>query len=494
MHSVDLFSHKFKTDYDPTNQIATDPTALIGDIVDPLSGVIQALAKSTIFAVTQLLTDPGQLLELALTFPTEGLQALADLGSFLPIGLGSNFDGSGNPIGINLLEAAASFIEGILNPAGIGGLVTFIGSLIPGLDASKITSGNFPMSMILGLEDAIAGAAGVATEILDTIVNALLGTPGHTGNPASLLFTSLSGLVQQVGTAAEAVDSLSYSVQDTLGSFVQIVQQAAVRPALGFISDALDALNFWVLGWFGRTEVAHTGQNAAVATLRGEVNARFAATTTGSEGWVDDFEAPGYSLTTNYLTAPGQGASVLTARTNNAGVTNMVLAPGANYRSTQYYKNQMLTDNMDIEMAISNVSQKGRASLFIGGPSSGLAGGLLAGTLIVRIDNGIDSATKQRLQIYTVNATGAVAAHGSLYSVDFGTWHDGDLIRLRRDTSQTHRVFINDVEACSYNDNINNLVNFGAGMRYAGWRQNLDGSSSNVGVDLDLIHIYDWAT
>jgi hypothetical protein len=147
-------------------------------------------------------------------------------------------------------------------------------------------------------------------------------------------------------------------------------------------------------------------------------------------------------------------------------------------------------------MAISNLAQKGRAALLIGAPSVSLAGGMGSGTLLVRIDNGFSDPTKQRLQMLTVSSAGTLGTHGNLYSADFGTWHDGDLLRLRKDeTSQVHRVFLNDVEVCTFDDHLTNVVALGAGTRYGAWRQNVDASSgANAGPDLDLIHLYDWTT
>jgi hypothetical protein len=387
-----------------------------------------------------------------------------------------------------------------------------LSSIIPGLDASKIISGQFPLEMISGLLDSggkiftslltvpvsvITGLGSFVAEamqdLIDTLVNAIFDTPGHTGNPLSLLFTGMNGLAQSVALAHDVVDNLSNYFQDMGSLLVQIVQQLTERPVLGFVGNLMNALSFWVFGWFHRTETAHTAQNAGIATLRGEMNAKFADVATGTTGWTDDFQEPGYSLTTNYTVNNGEASSVLGTRT---GSTNVVLKPPTSTRASMYYDTEMTTGQVDVEMAISNLAQKGRCALWIGGHSASLAGGLDSGTLLVRIDNGFSDSSKQRLQIYTVSITGTQNSHGNLYSVDIGTWHDGDLIRLRKDeTTKIHRVFLNDVEVCTYDDHINNVVTVGAGSRFGGWRQNIDSSSGpSVGPDLDLIHLYDWVT
>jgi len=324
---------------------------------------------------------------------------------------------------------------------------------------------------------------------IDVIIGGLTDDPGTTGNSNDILGAVIGGFraeVDQVTDLAGGAFSLARQLSQQLLSIIQKSETTIITP----VAQVINAFAFWTFGWFWRTEQAHTPQNAAIASLRGEMNAKFAAIATGTTGWVDNFDAPGYSLATNYATAPGEASSTLGSRDG----TNTVLQPPAGVRATMYRTVACDTGHVDLEMAISNLAQKGRAALWIGASSVALSGGLASGTLLVRIDNGFSDPTKQRLQIFTVTGTGNLASHGTLYSVDFGTWHDGDLIRLRKDeTSQIHRVYVNNVEATNFDDHLTNLVTVGGG-RIGGWRQNIDASSTSVGPDLDLIHLYDWTT
>jgi hypothetical protein len=63
--------------------------------------------------------------------------------------------------GLNPIEAAADFIQGILNPANI--LAFFNPGLIPGLDASKITSGSFADGIVPGVISLMNGIFGGLT-------------------------------------------------------------------------------------------------------------------------------------------------------------------------------------------------------------------------------------------------------------------------------------------------------------------------------------------
>lgn len=128
------------------------------------------------------------------------IKFLADLNLFDP-----DFD---------LGAAAASFINLILGPTGllatlVGGLLD--GSWIPGLDASKIISGLFPISRIGDLQDtldllqdnidAIPGAQG----LIDKICNAL-GVPG-TGHTVTDVYNALFAIPgSNIGSPIGAVN------------------------------------------------------------------------------------------------------------------------------------------------------------------------------------------------------------------------------------------------------------------------------------------------
>jgi len=96
-----------------------------------------------LYIITTLLTNPEMLTDFIDLFVEENLNVLANLARFLPLGLGD--------VAFDVIQAAKTFILQILNPAAlVGALLT--GGLIPGLDASKITSGQFPIALIEGLE------------------------------------------------------------------------------------------------------------------------------------------------------------------------------------------------------------------------------------------------------------------------------------------------------------------------------------------------------
>jgi hypothetical protein len=91
---------------------------------------------------------------------------------------------------------ALQLLSGLLNPAQLpllnALLGTLTGSQLGGIDASKIVSGQFSMTQILGLLDALASAGG---PIIDTIVNTFLGlgSSGYTTTDLARALQSMPG-------------------------------------------------------------------------------------------------------------------------------------------------------------------------------------------------------------------------------------------------------------------------------------------------------------
>jgi hypothetical protein len=127
---------------------------------DELGNLIPAPVLSFVLGMVDDIPILGDLLEIIMGIsdgegidPSSLLSGFFDgLRTFLPF-LPDLGDGTKSPV-----EGAADFIQGILNPANI--LAFFNPGLIPGLDASKITSGFFPMGQVANLPSTFIGAFG----------------------------------------------------------------------------------------------------------------------------------------------------------------------------------------------------------------------------------------------------------------------------------------------------------------------------------------------
>lgn len=126
---------------------------------------------------------------------------LSDIGNFF-FNLTGIFGGGVdfNDLAFNPIEAVFNFVETMIVPTDllaslIGGFIP--GLQIPGLDASKIISGTFPMEMILGLPEALAElVVGGAQSIIDIFVNTFLGLggEGHSENDLITAITSIPSM------------------------------------------------------------------------------------------------------------------------------------------------------------------------------------------------------------------------------------------------------------------------------------------------------------
>lgn len=126
-------------------------------ILDEFGNLIPAPLVEFVFSMIDDIPILGDLLEMILGIsdgegvdPTELLTGFfSGLRVFLPFlpDLGGG--------GINPIEAAADFITGIINPANL--LAFFNPGLIPGLDASKITTGSFADGIVPGVLSLMNG-------------------------------------------------------------------------------------------------------------------------------------------------------------------------------------------------------------------------------------------------------------------------------------------------------------------------------------------------
>jgi hypothetical protein len=195
----------------------------------------------------------------------------------------------GSPTGMGTTPV----LPGISSIPILGGLLSggnILGSIIPGLDASKITTGAFPQSMITGLVTLLTGFSG-GSSILTQLIGIIPGTAGGLSGLTGLgsIFTSLLGLLGSptgLGgtTVLPGISSIPLlggllSGGNILGSIIPGLDTSkittgtfadSILPGLGSLSDAL-------FGGFTGSTVSGTNQsavNVATATQTTTVGAQ----------------------------------------------------------------------------------------------------------------------------------------------------------------------------------------------------------------------------
>lgn len=196
---------------------------------------------------------------LSLISSLSGVIGIGNLGTVLPnilsfLGGGTtNFAATGGTFSTN--TAATNFLNLILNPTGLLALLSggFLSSgVIPGLDASKITSGTFGVGLLQPLINAISagfgGASGLnfggltsllaaipgAQQVIDAIAAALgiTGT-GHTTTQLTSYLQNIPGLNIVTTLLASVIPGLDAS-KITSGTFAN-----ALVPGLGALMDTI---------------------------------------------------------------------------------------------------------------------------------------------------------------------------------------------------------------------------------------------------------------
>lgn len=182
--------------------------ALVGGVFSDLASVITNIPNEFTGLIAQALPEmAGQVLNVGGWF--------TDLESLLgaPTGLGT---GSPTLPGIGSIP----LLGGLLS----GGGASFLASLIPGLDATKIVSGQFPLAMISGLLDSsgqivgsLLGNAGAAAMDFISLVESFI--PGYTGTTQSQAQTDLASVEQNLlGLLGHPTNMLTTPVLPGIGS------------------------------------------------------------------------------------------------------------------------------------------------------------------------------------------------------------------------------------------------------------------------------------
>lgn len=302
---IDGLDAAIQSIWDGINGVITDLGQLIHDLwYDPI-GTIGQIGQNMVEGlgtaltnlgngISDLVSDLGQLLYDLWNDPVKVIANL--LASMIP-GLDASKIISGQ-LAQDMVNGLTTALTDLAN--GVNSALTNLGQLfydlwhnpievianlaavmIPGLDASKITSGQYAMEMVAGLNDALTNLGNWVQDVIDAVIGGLTGIPIVGGviqgiiDGIESLFNGLFGQPAPAATlAAQAVPALDASkIQGGTLTDTVIPSLDGAKIATGTVAAeriaALDAAKIQT-GTFGTTRIADNAiTNAKVSDLSG---------------------------------------------------------------------------------------------------------------------------------------------------------------------------------------------------------------------------------
>ncbi|SKU88080.1 Uncharacterised protein [Mycobacteroides abscessus subsp. bolletii] len=227
----------------------------------------------------------------------------------------------------NPLAAAGIFIDMILAPVGklatlIGGLLS--GSVIPGLDASKIVSGQFAQDMIAGLGGVLNGINSMINQVIDIFRGVLVTPINQALQDVKDWWNALTGKTSNLTHDGNlGIDKVT-SLVENLGNMLSGVKKGAdgtTTGTSGTLSDQIDQAKDSLLGLLGLSKDALKSAIAAQTTLQEQETEQ---NTGGGNSYSFVFSgADGAALnSTDWTTGPNPGDITIRGDSGYAGVKN----------------------------------------------------------------------------------------------------------------------------------------------------------------------------
>lgn len=279
-----------QADHDPTQQIQWEIAKIAQGIGRDLLAIVQELVDAAVEMLQELIKEVVDKIVGYVTDPASFLTDLASWSLQVPLlDVVTNLLFSGWIPGLD----ASKIVSGSFPMAMISGLVsllaafpggniigTILSSVVPGLDASKITSGSFPQSMITGLVSLLNAfpAGNLIGTLLGSVIPGLDASKITTGSLPQSMITGLPALLAAfpagniVGTfLASVIPGLDAS-KIVSGSFDQsmitglVSGLASLLPFNIFNSSVTSGTNLVISPDFEDTTIVRTGVGNTYST------------------------------------------------------------------------------------------------------------------------------------------------------------------------------------------------------------------------------------
>ncbi|WP_207549164.1 hypothetical protein [Mycobacteroides chelonae] len=232
-----------------------------------------------------------------------------------------------NSPSFNPLAAAGIFIDMILAPVGklatlIGGLLS--GSVIPGLDASKIISGQFAQDMIAGLGGVLNGINSMINQVIDIFRGVLVTPINQALQDVKDWWNALTGKTSNLTHDGNLGIHKVTNLVENLGNMLSGVKKGAdgtTTGTTGTLSDQIDQAKDSLLGLLGLSKDALKSAIAAQTTLQEQETEQ---NTGGGNSYSFVFSgSDGAALnSTDWTTGPNPGDITIRGDSGYAGVKN----------------------------------------------------------------------------------------------------------------------------------------------------------------------------
>lgn len=411
------------------------------DIIDNVTGLDLSSVAGLINSISDMFFSsfigliPGAL---------AGLTGSAGLGSVFGDLLGL----LGDPIG---LGSGSPGLPGVGSIPLFGGLIdeglTFFTSLIPGLDASQIVSGQFPAEMIFGLTESIEQGVGV---VVDQIYNAITFGANASGVAIGTLGAALTSLAQGVETGMSLATRAFDATAQFGGMLHQLIDSLPVAPIYNsfehFIEQMLSVLSTTVDNIF----TSLSPQNPATAQNSVEIAALWAHVSASNTAGIHYNFDSAVPLTNNYpgttnpawatlngtmgLPTVPSGENYVVSSSGNKG---MVFVGNPNSAATDHG----LVTNRNQVYATLKAVKFGQVALFLSGH---LSGGVLGQGIYLLLGYGGPAAMRlyKCTSVPDIQSLAGMTQVGAQWDMP-GVPKDNDVFGFQHDGSGTYQMYYN---------------------------------------------------
>jgi hypothetical protein len=270
----------------------------------------------------------------------------------------------------------------------------------------------------------------IVARVIQTLFSGLTG--GTTGGSQEGLTSILTQITGGISAALGSVGQLADLIKQIGATVQQVVTSSPSPPTFDFMEQAVNAFQFWTLGWFGYTQQANSSQNPAIVATNARQEALNAALLSGGtrSGFKDHFDRP--VIGADWSTHGSYPAlAIVLNQTSNGYLSSGVTTAG------HYTADHFITDNWHLQFTFQDLNLG--ASRFAVG-NSGFTNGIA-----VQVESFTFGVA---ISVASLSAgLGSLGTTRTSVTLANGVFKAGDVVEIEYiDADNTFYVFHNDME------------------------------------------------